>query len=85
MCVGDVLRVGSARIQVTKPRQPCFKLAAHVGLPDFPRRFLDSGRTGWYARVLEEGPVSAGDRVSREESGHGPTVYDVVRRLQRGP
>jgi len=79
--VGDVLRVGAARIQVTKPRQPCFKLAAHVGRADFPRRFLDSGRTGWYARVLEEGLVSAGDRVSREEPGHGPTVYEVVRRL----
>jgi MOSC domain-containing protein YiiM len=83
--VGDVLEVGGARLQVTKPRQPCFKLAAHIGRPDFPRLFLASRRTGWYARVLEEGLVSAGDRVSRQEAGHGPTVDEVVRRIQRKP
>jgi MOSC domain-containing protein YiiM len=83
VCVGDILRVGAARLQVTRPRQPCFKLAAHMGRPDFPRLFLASGRTGWYTRVLEEGLVSAGDGVRREEQGHGPTVYDLVQKLRQ--
>lgn len=85
VCVGDVLRIGAARLQVTKPRTPCFKLAAHVGRADFMKLFLESRRTGWYARVLEEGLVSAGDRVIREEAGHGPTVDEVVRELLRRP
>jgi MOSC domain-containing protein YiiM len=67
--IGDTLRVGSAILQVSQPRTPCFKLALRTGVEDFPRRFADSGRTGFYLRVLEEGEVSAGaamERVARD-------------------
>ena len=53
--LGDVFRVGGALLQVTQPRYPCFKLGIKMGDPLFPRRFLASGRTGFYLRVLEEG------------------------------
>src|SRR4249920_1171348 len=53
--VGDVFRVGSAAVQVTRPRSPCFKLGARVGTPRFVRTFLESGRLGYYLRVVEEG------------------------------
>jgi MOSC domain-containing protein YiiM len=53
--LGDVFRVGGALLQVTQPRYPCFKLEIKMGDPLFPRRFLASGRTGFYLRVLEEG------------------------------
>jgi len=46
--IGDIYRIGSAVLQVTQPCSPCFKLAAHLGLPDFSKTFLASGRSGFY-------------------------------------
>jgi MOSC domain-containing protein YiiM len=63
--VGDVFRVGSALVQVTQPRVPCFKLGIKMGRKDFLKRFLASGRPGFYLRVLEEGEVGAGDVIDR--------------------
>ena len=65
VAIGDELEAGTARFQITQPRLPCLKLAAKMGLPGFPRVFLESGRTGFYLRVLKEGFVSAGDSISR--------------------
>jgi len=67
VAIGDELQAGTARFQVTQPRLPCFKLAAKFGLPGFPKVFLQSGRTGFYLRVLEEGVISAGDSIRRIE------------------
>jgi MOSC domain-containing protein YiiM len=63
--IGDVYRVGDAVVQVTQPRVPCFKLARKMASPRFPKLFLASGRVGFYARVLEEGEVGAGDAIER--------------------
>jgi len=60
VCVGDVFDVGEARVQVSQPRGPCWKLARRWRLADLPARVLKSGRTGWYLRVLREGEVEAG-------------------------
>lgn len=62
--VGDQFRVGSALVEVTQPRVPCFKLGIKMGMPQFPKMFLASGRPGFYLRVLEEGEVGAGDAVA---------------------
>lgn len=63
VCIGDVYRAGSALIQVSQPRQPCWKLNRRFGIGDMARRVQDSLRTGWYYRVLEEGDVAAGDEL----------------------
>jgi MOSC domain-containing protein YiiM len=63
VCIGDVFRVGSALLQITQPRQPCFKLGLRFGDTRLPRAFLQSSRSGWYARVLEDGMVAALDPV----------------------
>jgi MOSC domain-containing protein YiiM len=63
--IGDRFGVGGARVEVTQPRVPCFKFALKMGLPDFPKRFMASGRCGFYLRVLQEGEVGAGDRIER--------------------
>lgn len=60
VCLGDVFRLGDTLIQVSQARQPCWKLNVRFGLPDMARRVQDSGRTGWYYRVLETGEVSPG-------------------------
>jgi MOSC domain-containing protein YiiM len=66
-CVGDVFRIGSALLQVTQPREPCYKLGIRMENPDIIRMFLQSGRTGYYLRVLEEGEVVADNAIERVE------------------
>lgn len=61
VAVGDVFRLGTALVAVSQGRQPCWKLNARFGVADMGRRVQDSGRTGWYYRVIEEGLVAAGD------------------------
>ncbi len=53
--IGDIWRWGTARLQISQPRWPCYKLALHSGRPDMVKRFVAAGRCGWYLRVLEEG------------------------------
>ena len=59
--IGDVFRVGHALVEVSHPRPPCFKLGIKMGMARFPKLFLQSGRVGFYLRVLAEGEVRAGD------------------------
>jgi MOSC domain-containing protein YiiM len=61
VCIGDIYRIGTAVVQVTQPRQPCGTLAARYGRPDFVKVVSDSGRTGFYFKVLTEGFVKAGE------------------------
>jgi len=61
--LGDRLSVGSAEVIVTQPRLPCYKLGIRFGSDDMVRRFLTSGRTGFYLAVIREGDVGAGDEI----------------------
>lgn len=63
VAIGDQLRIGSALLEVSQPRTPCFKLGIKMGRKDFVRTFQDSGRVGFYLRILETGPVTAGDTI----------------------
>lgn len=64
VCVGDVWRAGTALLQVSQARQPCWKLNERFGQKDMARRVQSTGRTGWYYRVIEPGKVEAGDTFS---------------------
>jgi MOSC domain-containing protein YiiM len=78
--IGDRLRIGSAEMIVTEPRMPCYKLALKFGRDDIIKRFLRSGRSGFYLAVLQEGEVGAGDEVEFiERDRHQVTVADIVR------
>jgi|SRR5690625_1161630 len=55
--IGDIFRVGTGVIQVTQPRQPCWKLSRRWQIRDLALQVQNTGRTGWYFRVLEEGKV----------------------------
>jgi MOSC domain-containing protein YiiM len=63
VCMGDQYRIGSAVVKVTTPRLPCFKLAAKFQREDMIKRFLQSGFSGFYLSVIEEGEVGAGDAL----------------------
>ncbi|MGW6443424.1 MOSC domain-containing protein [Lentzea sp. NPDC055074] len=78
--IGSVYAVGSALLQVSQPRRPCFKLAARHGVGDMAVRTQRTGRTGFYCRVLREGHVGAGDAlVLNDEPSHGITAGEVHR------
>lgn len=64
VAIGDIFRLGGATIQVSQGRQPCWKLNLRFGVPDMARRVQESGRTGWYYRVIEEGHVASGDNLA---------------------
>jgi MOSC domain-containing protein YiiM len=80
--VGDVFRVGTAAVQVTKPRAPCFKMGLKAGSAAFVGELLESRRLGFYLRVLEEGEVGAGDAIVRvsSEPGAATIAEDIERR-----
>ena len=63
VCVGDRWRVGEAELEVSQPREPCWKLARRWKQKDLTLRVLQTGYTGWYVRVLKEGAVEACDPI----------------------
>jgi MOSC domain-containing protein YiiM len=78
--IGDRYRIGSAEVLISEPRVPCYKLALKFGRADMVKRFLASGRTGFYVMVVDEGVVQAGDAIellARDQ--HGVTIADVTR------
>ncbi|MGH0668178.1 MOSC domain-containing protein [Bacillus paranthracis] len=68
VCIGDTFQIGEAVVQVTQPRQPCFKLAKKYNMPKLPLYFQETGYTGFYFRVLKEGWVSSVDTLKRLQS-----------------
>lgn len=64
ICIGDTFEIGESLVQVSQPRQPCWKLARRWGIKDLALRFQNTGRTGWYFRVLREGFVQANQTVA---------------------
>ena len=80
VCIGDEFRVGTAKLVVTEPRMPCFKLGIRFGMADMLKRFLKSQRTGFYFGIVEEGEVQAGDGMELlAKHPDGLPVADVTR------
>ena len=71
VCIGDIYRLGSAIVQVSQPRRPCWKIDARYGISGITAFIVDSGHTGWYYRVLEEGEAGSGDDFSLVERPAG--------------
>lgn len=82
VCVGDLYRAGTAMLQVSQGRQPCWKLNHRFGVADMARRVQTSGRTGWYYRVVEPGMVAEGDALALIDRPHpGWTLARILRAL----
>ena len=82
--IGDRFRLGAAEVTVTQPRMPCYKLGIRFGRPDILKRFLASGRTGFYLSVEREGEVGAGDEIELlGRDKNNVTVADIVRLYAR--
>lgn len=76
ICVGDVHAIGSARLQVCQPRQPCFKFALRFRDSHLPKAMVRNGRAGWYYRVLQPGHIGSGDAVTLHERPNPDFRFD---------
>jgi MOSC domain-containing protein YiiM len=77
--IGDVFRVGSATVQVSQPRSPCYKLAARWRKRKLVAVMAREGRSGWYFRVLETGAVQGGDELVLTDRLSDVSVHEVMR------
>jgi MOSC domain-containing protein YiiM len=87
-CIGDIVEIGEARLQISQPRQPCATLARRHGVRDMIALVQRNGRSGWYLRVLREGVLEAGQPVQLIDRPYpGWTVrraaQAMIRRTER--
>ena len=86
VCVGDTYRCGTVLLQVSRTRHPCWRLNIRFGDPRMAWRVQESGRLGWHYRVIEEGTLSAGDRLILVHRPHpGWTISRLARALFHAP
>lgn len=83
VCVGDVFRIGEARVQVTQPRSPCWKINHRYGLENALQLVAERGITGWYCRVLEAGRIAAGDVFELLERNADPVTLRHLWQVTR--
>ena len=86
VCIGDIFHIGTTTVQVSQPRQPCWKLSKLWKLPKLAVEVQKTGRTGWYLRVLEEGKITAGDNIKLVDRPHAEwTVTEANRVMYAKP
>lgn len=82
VAVGDTYRIGTALVQISQPRAPCWKLGRRWSRIDMPTLVLQSGRTGWYLRVIETGEVKRGDALALVDRPFPRWTIDAVNTVK---
>lgn len=85
VCIGDIFALGAARLQVTQPRTPCWKIDRRTGCEGVAAYIAESGCTGWHYRVLESGTIAAGDSLVHLERPAGAVPLARFWRTVRTP
>lgn len=85
VCLDDVWHVGEVVLQVSQPRRPCWKPARRWGVPGLVPRIQDSGRTGWYLRVLSRGLLRAGDAMVLHDRPYPQWTISRVTQTMHAP
>ncbi|GJM69032.1 hypothetical protein HMSSN036_12480 [Paenibacillus macerans] len=81
ICIGDMFRLGEAVVQVSQPRQPCFKLGVKHGMPELSLKVQQTGYTGYYFRVVQEGQVVPGDSLILTERHTAGVTLSFANRI----
>ncbi len=79
--VGNIYKIGTALVQVTQPREPCYKLGIRFGNQGILKEFIEHGHPGTYVRVLEKGQVTKGDELQLVETAKTPLTVQQLYRL----
>ncbi|WP_437399624.1 MOSC domain-containing protein [Flagellimonas lutimaris] len=79
--IGSTYKLGTALVQITQPREPCYKLGIRFGNQDILKQFIDHGRPGTYVRILEPGTVSIGDTMELVEESKAPLTVQQFYNL----
>ncbi|GAB5475321.1 MAG: hypothetical protein Mars2KO_34200 [Maribacter sp.] len=79
--IGDVYRLGTALVQISQPREPCYKLGIRFGTQDVLKQFIDHNRPGTYVRILEEGKVQVGDELTLHEQSQNELTVQLFYKL----
>ncbi|HLA44060.1 MAG TPA: MOSC domain-containing protein [Aggregatilineales bacterium] len=83
VCVGDIWQIGSAGFQVSQPRVPCWKQSHKLMQPGFEKLVMETGRSGFYLRVLADGTVTPGDQIILRERPHSEASLVRLNRALR--
>jgi len=78
LCIGDRLRIGTALVEISQARQPCWKLGHSFGDKEMVREVIRTRRSGWYYRVLENGTIATGDKIELVGRPHEEWPLDRV-------
>jgi MOSC domain-containing protein YiiM len=81
VCLGDRWRAGSVLLEVSQPRQPCWKMGRRWQMPQLPKQVIQNGRTGWYLRVVEEGELVASEELELVSRPYRAWTIERANRL----
>jgi MOSC domain-containing protein YiiM len=82
VCIGDIYKIGEALVQISQPRQPCFKLALKHRIKELPSLLQETGYTGYYFRVLQEGLVASGQTFRLVEKHPLAVTVEEANRIK---
>jgi MOSC domain-containing protein YiiM len=82
VCIGDIFQIGEALLQVSVPRQPCYKVAMKMGVSDLPNKMKETGFTGFYMRVLKEGYIHPHDDLKLVHRHENEITVSFVNQIK---
>lgn len=85
ICVGDIYAIGETLVQVTQPRQPCWKLSASTQVKNMTAVIFNNGLTGWYCKVLKEGNIAQNDTMILQERRYPNLDIVILNQLIINP
>jgi MOSC domain-containing protein YiiM len=84
VCVGDIYSIGEVIVQVTQPRQPCWKIGTLFG-KEISRYIIKNSATGWYVKVLQEGSIDSSDTMKLEQRESEFSIKELSYFLHKPP
>lgn len=85
VCVGDIFQINDTLIEISQPRQPCWKLSVNTQINDMAKSMYQHGFTGWYGRVLQEGTIRQDDMILLKKRVFPDLTISILNQLMIDP